>query len=47
MSTTVELTGNELLDLIDSAIESNNSLVDAFTVEELVETAEMVKEVIA
>lgn len=46
---TTELTGYELLDVIDAAVESigEDGYVDAFTVEDYVQGAELLKEVIA
>lgn len=46
---TAELTGYELLDVIDAAVESigEDGYVDAFMMEDLVEGAELLKEVIA
>ena len=45
---TAELTGSELLDVLDAAVENigDNGYVDAFMIEDYVEGAELLKEVI-
>lgn len=43
----VELTGNELLEVIDQALSDECSFVDAFTIDEMVEVAEAVKGAVA